>query len=401
MLAWKSPFRKLGLISMGFLIQFYVHGQAVPQVASAQPPNYLADLKGYLAQYHDAIAREIGSGDAAVYYATSYYLHGLAAGAEASGDLAVMDALVGFVQQMMAQARPLVRNGLTYQEWGPWDPNGNPQQLNTFQATGALARIAAIIKARPAFKARYGAAADQIVAFVDQSIFKYWFDKYTGVYSDPAGPRLGGQIPWLPVALGGWGEYPVWNDKCSHFGMMTAWMYQATGNPLYLEYASRVAMGFRAHVTVQNGNWIWDKGTVPIRPGDNRAGSPDTSHANREAMMVVAMYEAGIEFRLPDVKAVASTFTRLIWNQDEADPKFNNYIDGGNPAFATHLPWENGNIYLGWDMVGRYSAAAQRVLALSYQAMKAGGALNPSLANNATSYGRVMLSGTLARNMAP
>jgi len=401
MFAGKSQLQKLGFLSMGFLVQSPSPGQGAPRIVIAQPADYLADLKACLVQYHDAIAREIGTGDAAVYYATSYYLHGLAAGAEASGDFAVMDALAGFVRQIMAQARPLVRNGVTYQEWGPWDQNGNPQQLNTFQATGALARTAAIIKARPAFKARYGALADQIVAFVDQSIFRYWFDKVSGVYRDPAGARRGGQIPWLPVALGGWGEYPVWNDKCSHLGMMAAWMYQATGNPLYLEYASRVAMGFRAHVALQNGSWIWDKGAVPVRPGDNLAGSPDTSHANREAMMVVAMYEAGIEFRLPDVQAVASTFTHLIWNHSEADPRFNNYIDGGNLAFASHQPWENGNIYLGWDMVGRYSAEAQRVLALSYQAMKAGGSLNPSLANNATSYGRVMLSGTLARNMAP
>jgi len=217
---------------------------------------------------------------------------------------------------------PLVRNGITFQQLGPWDVNGNPQQLQTFQIGGALARTAAVIALRPEFKTRYSAQLDKIVAFVDQSVFKYWFDKTTGVYSDPTSSRLGGQIPWLPSALGGWGSYSVWNDKCSHFGMMAAWMYQATGSPLYLEYATRVAKGFRTHIPVQNGSWIRDRGIVPITAGANLNGSPDTSHANREPMMVVSIYEAGIEFTLADLQAMASTFTQLIWNQSDADPMF-------------------------------------------------------------------------------
>lgn len=396
MSAWHGQSWKSGLVALGAVL--HLSAQAQGSLASA--PDYLADLKNNLKIHHNAIAREIATGNSAVYYNTSYYLHGLAAGAEASGDLEVMDQLVEFAEQLIAQAKPLARNGASYLELGPWDPNGNPQQLNTFQVTGALARTAAVMAGRPLFKDRYGARTDRIVAFVDQSIFGYWFDKKSGVFSDPLSPRLGGMIPWLPVALGGWGTYPVWNDKCSHFGMISTWMYQATKKPLYREYATRVAKGFRGHVTEQNGCWIWDKGTVPITPGDGRTGVPDTSHANREAMMVVSMYEAGIEFRLPDVKAVAATFTDLIWNQSESFPMFNNYIDGQNLMFATHKPWENGIIFHGWDMVGRYSASAQRVLENAYRNMKVNAVLNPSLARNASSYGRILLSGTLARNTA-
>ena len=406
MYAWHVQSWKLGLVAAGAALQLNAHAQegmahvAVGPAATTSAPEYLADLKNYMTTYRDAIGREITSGDASIYYRTSYYLHGLAAGAEASGDIEIMDQLVGFAEQMMAQAKPLVRNGVTYLEFGPWDPNGNPQMLNTFQATGALARTAAVIAGRPLFKARYGAKARQIAAFVEQSIFSYWFDKKSGVYSDPRSPRLGGIIPWLPVSLGGWGTYPVWNDKCSHLGMISTWMYQATGKPIYLEYATRVAKGFRGHVTEQNGCWICDKGIVPVTPGVNRVGSPDTSHANREPMMLVSMHEAGIVFNRSDIKAVADTFTNLIWNQSETDPKFSNFIDGGNLMYESNMPWENGIVYHGWDMLGRYSAPAQQVLANSYRAMKVGAALNPSLAHNFTSYGRILLSGTLARNIA-
>jgi len=369
------------------------------------PRDYLADLKGLLAANQGAIAAEAASGDPATYYNTSYYLMGMAAAAQGTGDAAVMATLAATAGQMIAKAQPLVRNGITYPEWGPWDANGNPQQLNTFQATAALARTAAVIAGNPAFKAKYGAQLDQLVAFVDQSIFGYWFDKKTGVYADPGSLWLGGAVPWLPVDLGGWGTYTYWIDSCSQFGAMAAWMYQATGNLLYLEYATRVAEGFQDRVSAASGAWVWDQGAVPIVSGGNQDGSPDTSHANREAMLVMAVAEAGIAFQPGDLQGLAATLTGAIWNQSYSNPMFTNYIEGGNSAFGTLPPWANGNVFLGWDSVGRCSPLAQRVLAVAFQDIMTNPsqilAQNPSLAANANSYGKVELAGTLARNVAP
>jgi len=366
------------------------------------PRNYLADLKALVTADNSAVVAEIASGNSATYYYTSYYLMGLAAGAQATGDPTVMAALVGYIKQIMAQAKPLVRNGVTYPEWGPWDAKGNPQQLNTFQATGPLARTAMVIARNPAFLAQYGTELNQIVAFVDQSIFKYWFDKPAGYYANTGSSTdfLGGTIPWLSTALGGWGDGGVQVDTCDHLGMIATWMYQATKSPLYLEYATRVGQGFRSHIAVQNGCWIWDKGIWPIAAGQNEDGSPDTSHSNREAMMVVSMYEAGIEFQLSDVQLLAATFTNVIWNQSYANPMFSNYIDGSNLVYRTAPAWANGVVLHGWDMVGRYSPEAQRILAISYQALRGGTAQNASLSANASGYGLFQLSGALARNVA-
>jgi len=163
-----------------------------------------------------------------------------------------------------------------------------------------------------------------------------------------------------------------------------------------------VAKGFRTHVTVQgNGSWIWDQGIVPIVAGDNLDGSPDTSHANREPMMVVAMYESGVEFTLPDLKAMASTFTTFIWNHNDANPMFTNYIDGGNATFSANQPWENGVVFPGWAMLGRHSAEVQRVVALSYQYILTQRPLNASLASNNSPYGLTEFAGTLALNEVP
>ena len=360
---------------------------------------YLADLKRCLETSRQEITQEAGSGDASRYYFTSYYLMGLAAGVEATGDSELMSALVGYVEQMIATARPLVREGRTYREWGPWDGNGRPRQLDTFQAAGPLARTAAIIAANPKFRVKYAAACSHIVAFVAQSIFGYWFDRTSGLYGDAGVPWHGGVIPWLPKDQGGWGSYPFWIDSCSHLGMIAAWMYQATGDRLYLEYASRIADGFMTHVTEQNGTWIWDKGKVPVATGENLRGTPDTSHANREAMMVLTMRETGIRFGEKDVACLVTTLTSLIWNQDPEDPKFANYLDGWNGAYRNVGPWENGNIFHGWAMIGSYSSQAQTVLETYYYAILAGTLEPPAAANNGSSYGRMELAGILARNL--
>ena len=364
------------------------------------PRNHLADLKAAIATNRVAIEAEVASGDPAVYYRTSYYLHGLAAAAEATGDTQVMDTLVGYITQMISLAQPLVRNGVTYQAWAPWDVNGNPQQLDTFQAASPLARTAAIIAGNPDFMARYSANYTQIVAFVDQLVFKYWFDKQNGVYANPQSSWLGGYVPWLSTAQGGWGkDADFWNDKTSHVGAISAWMYQATKSPLYLEYATRIAADFRTHVSVVNGCWVWDHGCYPAMYTNNIDGSPDTSHANREPMMVASMYEAGISFQLADLQAMAATLTDLIWNQSQTSPMFTNYIDGGNVAYGTSGPWANGNIYHGWNVLGKYSQKAMLVLALTDQILQQGGYnLNASMPTNGSSWGLVELAGTQALN---
>ena len=373
------------------------------------PRNYFADVKAQLSTYSSAIGNEVVSGDSRTYYYTSYYLHGMAAAADASGDTAIMDQLIGYINQMIAQAKPLVRNGITYQEFGPWGPDGNPWLLYTFQVTSALARTAAIIRTNPAFSNLYATQANTIIAFVNQSIYQYWFDKNVGIYADPSSSWLGGDIPWVTYDQGRHGSgYTVWNDKCSHFGAMSAWMYQATGNPLYMEYATRIATSFKTHVTVQsNGSWIWDQGIIDATVddgnyADNLNGSPDTSHANREPMMAVAMYEAGIVFTLADLQAMALTLTGTIWNQSTSNPMFANYINGGNQGFSGHTgAGENGYVYLGWNMLGKYSAQAQYVLAIFWNAVLTQSRQNASEVGNGTSYALVEMPGTLARNLAP
>jgi hypothetical protein len=309
---------------------------------------------------------------------------------------------------MIALAKPLVKNGVTYQEWYPLDTNGNPDQGHTFGATSPLARVAAVIAGCPEYKARYGAQLNRIVTFVDQSIFKYWFDKNTGVYADPGhaypiGDALqAGVIPWLSKDLGGWGSYAFFAQQCMHFGMMATWMYQATGNQVYLDAATRVAQDLKTnHLVAQNGHWTWDPWAA-----SNPDACMDTSHANRMAEMMVCMYEAGIVITASDIDLMAHTFTDVLWNQSDTDPMFSNWIKGwpDQPFLTITANGGNGIIYHGWDMLGRHSNEVQRVAAISYQIIAThtpqSPALNASLAANASQHALLMLPGTLAENVA-
>jgi hypothetical protein len=378
-----------------------------PNVDPPHPPvqpdarDYVADLKGQLKTYGSTIAQDLASGNSETYYSTSYFIHGLAAGVQASADPDLAAALVEDCTQIIGTAQTVSTLGVSYPEFAPWDSNGRPEQLQTFQISGALARAAAVLAGNASLKARYATQINQMTAFLHQSVFTYWFDKQVGVYADPASSWSGGDVPWLPSNLGGWGSYPVWSDKASHFGMMSAWMYQATGDALYREYASRVARGFRTHLAKNGSSWIWDKGLVATDPSGNLNGSPDTSHANREPMMMAAMFDAGIEFTQADLDAMASTLLDRIWNGSDTDPRFTNYIDGGNQTFYGAGPWSDGVVFFGWNTLGRHSTEAHRIMALSYQYILKNRGLNPSLGSNNSPYGLISASGALALDEAP
>lgn len=293
---------------LSFLFPAHGEGPLIPGGPSvvADSDAYLADFKKYLADYGYLIQQEVDSGYSGTYYYTSYYLHGMALAADATGDEDIMGQLVGYIEGMLGKATMVKhidsdinsgpddedRNGdIWYPEWindNPndadqkgLDPNGRPWQLYTFQGTTALAHAAAVIERHPNLKATFGEQQARIVDFVRDSIFGYWFDVHKGVYDDPTHRYLGGRIPGISVALGGDGA-DTWGNRWGQVGMMVA-----------------------------------------------------------------VMHGAGIEFTSEEVRALAVTFLRNIWNRSMIDPRFYNYIDGENQDYGSKKAYENGVIYTG------------------------------------------------------
>jgi hypothetical protein len=346
-------------------------------------------FRDYLAEFAPMIEAESLSADSSVYYYTSYYLHGMLSAAEALRDTALLEQTILYLDNMIAVAEDI--NGDGHLEWGPPEVDGSlmnaPVQLYHYQGIAPMARAAAIIRNQPEFAA-YEEAAVRYVDFVHDSLIEFW---HIEVYGE--------QIPWLPVELNGWGSYEWWSDKCSHLGTIATSLYAATGDALYLDIASRVAAGFRLKLEEEGDAWQWDIDEALIGVDGNNEGTPDTSHANREPMMMAFMHEAGVEFTDADLLRMAHTLTDLIWNGSMDDPLFANYINGGNALYRDAGPWENGQIYTGWTLVGGYYDLAQEV-SKTVVTKIADGYTNASLTPMTWEPARLALAAHVLRNHA-
>jgi hypothetical protein len=352
----------------------------------------------YLHEATPEILKEARSGESGVYYFTSYYLHGMLSAAEATGSDFVMKRAVKALDTMVAQAQTIEYKGEKFQAWGPFmiAPHSDVSKPNvhyTLQAAVPLARAAYLILSRPEWRTKYEASAQRYIAFLDSSIVRYW---YLTQYRRT--------VPWLNTE-----HVPIWNDNATNMGLVATFLYRATGDPTAKEIALAVGQAFQAKLAPTGRGWIWESHTIPIgsdtdnTPGSvgNQAGVPDTSHTNREPLLVIALHEAGLMFTKDDVDRMAYTFLDTIWNQSHDNPSFANYINGSNKPYRVYKdPGLNGPIYHGWAFVGGYSPEAQKVLVSTLKAI-AKGKKNPSLIRNATSYGgKLGLTGQILRNYA-
>jgi hypothetical protein len=165
---------------------------------------------------------------------------------------------------------------------------------------------------------------------------------------------------------------------------------------MYLDIATRVATGFKRRLQPKGSGWVWDEGLVAI--SDNYAKTPDTSHANSEARLLVLNYEAGVVFTLNDVQKMANTLSDNIWNGSTSNPLFSNYINGSNSQYRTRTQaGQNGAVYAGWALLGKYSTKAQMAVSYLLKAI-VDGKKNASIGYNATRGGKIALSGHLLRN---
>lgn len=350
----------------------------------------------YLHRDRAELEKESRSGESGVYYFTSYYLHGILSAVEATGSHRILRKSLYYMDNMVNTAVPLQHKGRRYTVWKPFkvtpkSPVPKPDVHYTLQAAVPLARAAAIIRKNPEFQKRYAAQIKRYTDFVKSAVFDYWWeDEYRR------------QVPWLNT------DYvPIWNDNGTNMGLCALFMYQATGDPIYAEIAKQVGTAFQAKLSVAQRGWIWESNTIPIgsdtdnTPGSvgNQAGVPDTSHANRESMLMVFLHEAGLLYTAADIERMAYTFIDNIWNQSWDEPSFANYINGSDKPYRVYKdPGLNGPIYHGWVLVGGYSPEAQQVVFHTLKAILKG-KKNPALTRNATGYGGMLgLTGHLLRN---
>jgi hypothetical protein len=352
----------------------------------------------FLARESKELNEESHSGLSSTYYFTSYYLNGMLSAAEGTGSDVLLRRVLGIMDTMLSTAQKYESRGRVYYAWRPFSIASDttvprPNLHFTFQATVPIARAAAIIMTHPRWKEKYEKTAQRYIAFVDQSIIQYW-------YHD----QLQDQIPWINPD-----QFPLWNDNGSNLALIATFLYEANGDQTYKDIAYRIGRAFKSKLSASDRGWIWENQTIPIgtdtdnTPGSvgNQAGVPDTSHANREAFLMVSLYESGILFTRGDLERMGHTLTDKIWNQSITEPGFANYLNGSNKPYRVYKePGLNGSIYHGWVLLGGYSEKAQQIMMHTVNAIVKG-KNNLSLKRNATSYGgKLSLCGHILRNFA-
>jgi len=340
----------------------------------------------YLSDYSGIMENQSVEGIPYSYYNFSYYLHGILSAVEGSKKEDLLLIAMQYADNMINAAGDLNNDG--FPDWSPF-LGERPHQLHTFQGTVPIARTAAVIMNHPEFKVKYEADARRYYDFAWQTIIQYW---HINVYDY--------KIPWLPTDLGGWGTYNLWSDKCSHLGTIATHLYRAFGDSISFDIASRIAKAFKRVLAVNGTGWTWNVGSTlgEYTKYDNRntIAYEDVSHANRHPMMMMFMYQAGIEFTKSDMERMASTLADIIWNGETNPPLFSNYINGSNADYnqancGKPDPGCVGNIYSGWALMGAFSAKAQEALTYTLKEID----LGTKIGQNNSSYGKVAISGHL------
>jgi len=193
------------------------------------------------------------SGLSSTYYFTSYYLNGMLSAVEATEDEKLLDKTLRIMDMMISKARPFDSNGQTYQVWPPFSITADsaaprPNLHFTFQASVPFARAAAIILRTPRFREKYAPTAQRYSAFVEQLIFRYWYQS-----------QLKSRIFWIEPD-----HFPIWNDNGANLGLNALFMYEATSDPFYKDIAVRIGQCLKGKMAPQQSGWIWENQTIPI-----------------------------------------------------------------------------------------------------------------------------------------
>lgn len=122
----------------------------------------------------------------------------------------------------------------------------------------------------------------------------------------------------------------------------------------------------------------------------------DTAHAQRLAAFVYDFYKAGTVIDQNILQGTCTLFSKVIWNQSTTDPLFVNFIDGSNVQFRDREGYRNGQIYIGWCVLGEMDT---NCMAASKAMMKfmSGTGVNLSQSYNDIFWGRTSLAGNLTK----
>ncbi|NLN26977.1 MAG: hypothetical protein GX161_02080 [Firmicutes bacterium] len=264
----------------------------------------------------------------------SYYMRSLAIMYEATADEKYLEILAEAIERVLAQRDDAVGDadylGRLRSAWGTarYSTDGSSHYVwavHTGMITYPMIRFVRLVWADERLQARWGARALEYLRAVEDAVRTHDEDFVLGPDFEREGYYVFGAAAEHGIVSGD--VLPL--NQQNALGLTLIELYAATGNPEYLDKASRLAHFFRNRLyRMPNGSYVWPyradptplTGPVSI-PAGPFAGSiartgEDISHAAINADFIIQAYKHGIVFQREDIDALVRTVLENIFTPE-------------------------------------------------------------------------------------
>ncbi len=217
--------------------------------------------------------------------------------------------------------------------WGTsrYDPDSSYQEYLVHDAQICLpvARFCRLVLTTPDLWVQFGARARYYLSVIEANIVSKWFVNWNSCRGDAE--HLAG--------FGGWNPLP--QNQFLVFGNLLLVLSDITGSvgpvprSFYLSVPDSMARMFRsslAHDSMHDA-WLWSHWLLASQP----MRYEDISHANLDISFALEARGHSTVFNDSDLRCLAHTLTRVMWDGSEIDPKFSRFVNGTG-SYADYTP---------------------------------------------------------------
>jgi len=198
-----------------------------------------------------------------------------------------------------------------------------------------IARFVKTVYANPALHAKYKARADRYLKALEGHVIAKWRASWNANRGKGCSLRT-----W-----GGWRNLP--HNMYLAFGTLLLVLHEIAQcphyvpanpdfPPFYSREATAMARFFKSKLRhlAREDAYVW----LYMEPeSDPTPRAEDVGHANLDVEFAIRAYHLGIVFDRRDMKRLANTVTKVLWNGDEAKPEFRSHLSLDHKVGSNYL----------------------------------------------------------------
>ena len=274
------------------------------------------------------------------YYFLSYAVDGNTAMYEATGNTQYLDRARYYVDEVIRDARRSSTLSTSqykdsYMGWISVEDGNKEIVLRKSVMWRFVTRMLRVIHDTPALynNSSYRAWYDSVLAFTEVNIWDKWYSRGTGnLYRS----RTHMAAHWAFIAY----DLSLISTRTSKLSQ-----YRTVYQTIDADLRGQIIPNPVDH-SAYFWSDIWDSFA---RPGQ------DVNHGNHVVAYIVEAYTHGSTFwKAADITGLRNLLMNVIWDGNQADPRFYGYVDGTDPLKGY---WQAD----GWVKLGRFDPAVQRM----------------------------------------